>query len=62
MTPQPKRRHSKSRTRQRRAHDGLSAVKIVRCKSCRQMRLAHRVCPNCGVYAGRQVLSVEENA
>lgn len=62
MTPQPKRKHSKSRTHQRRAHDALSAVKIVRCPSCRQMHLSHRVCPNCGNYAGRQVITVESES
>jgi large subunit ribosomal protein L32 len=59
MTPQPKRKHSKSRTHLRRAHDALTAVKLVRCTSCRQMHLSHRVCPNCGTYAERQVLAVE---
>jgi len=62
MTPHPKRKHSKSRTHLRRAHDALTAVKIVRCPSCRQMRLSHHVCPNCGMYAGRQVLTVESES
>jgi len=60
MTPLPKRRQSRGRTRRRRAHDHLSRIKLVECPTCHEMRLPHRVCANCGSYKGEAVLAVEE--
>ncbi|MGI6559110.1 MAG: 50S ribosomal protein L32 [Limnochordia bacterium] len=57
----PKRRHSKARTAKRRANWKLSQVNFSVCESCREPKLPHRACPNCGNYAGRQVLAVEAN-
>jgi len=58
--PNPKRRHSKSRGRKRRAHDALPRVTTTACPNCQQPKLPHRVCPKCGYYGGRQVIEVEE--
>jgi large subunit ribosomal protein L32 len=58
--PNPKRRHSKSRSRMRRAHDALPKVNLVACSNCQRLKLPHRVCPHCGYYAGRQVIATEE--
>jgi large subunit ribosomal protein L32 len=58
--PNPKRRHSKARTRKRRAHDALQAPQSSECPNCQSPRLPHRVCPKCGYYNGRQVVEVEE--
>lgn len=60
MPPHPKRKHSKGRRDRRRAHDALSASNLVQCENCGEMRLSHRVCPNCGHYNRREVISVEE--
>lgn len=54
--PNPKRRHSKSRSRKRRTHDALTPVGFSACPQCQAPKLPHRVCPNCGYYDGRQVL------
>ena len=54
--PNPKRRHSKSRSRKRRTHDALTPVGSSACPQCQAPKLPHRVCPNCGYYDGRQVL------
>ncbi|MBN1400577.1 MAG: 50S ribosomal protein L32 [Anaerolineae bacterium] len=59
MTPLPKRKLSKGRTRRRRNHDALTRVKLVECPSCHHMRLPHHVCPNCGSYRGETVLEIE---
>ncbi len=59
--PNPKRRHSKSRTRQRRAHDALTAPQTIQCSECNEPRLPHRVCPKCGFYNGRKVIDVGED-
>ena len=58
--PNPKRRHSKARTSKRRAHDFLTAKSLSECPSCHERKLPHRVCPKCGNYKGREVLSVKE--
>lgn len=56
----PKRRHSHSRTRTRRAHDALAAPSISTCDKCGEPKLPHRLCPNCGAYKGRSVITLDE--
>jgi large subunit ribosomal protein L32 len=58
--PNPKRRHSKSRTRQRRAHDALEAPQFYIDSKTGEPLLPHRINPNTGTYKGRQVLKVKE--
>ncbi|MGV8073413.1 MAG: 50S ribosomal protein L32 [Syntrophobacteraceae bacterium] len=57
----PKRKTSKARRDKRRAHNQLSAASLSRCPQCAEMRLPHRVCPNCGFYHDRLVLESEED-
>lgn len=59
MTPLPKRKLSKGRSRRRRSHHALSRVKLTECPSCHNMRLPHHVCPTCGAYRGVSVVEVE---
>jgi len=56
--PLPKRRHSKQRGRKRRTHWKLTPPTVVDCPHCHEPKLAHRVCPHCGYYAGREVITV----
>lgn len=58
--PNPKRRHSKARTRTRRAHDALSVPQSSACPNCQEPRMPHRACSKCGYYNGRQVMDVKE--
>ena len=58
--PNPKRRHSKTRTAKRRTHDALSPVQLGECPQCKESKRPHQVCPNCGYYRGRQVKPVDE--
>lgn len=58
--PNPKRRHSKTRTAKRRTHDALTAVTTGLCPQCHEPKVAHRVCPHCGYYKQRQVRPVDE--
>jgi large subunit ribosomal protein L32 len=57
--PLPKRRHSRTRGRKRRTHWKLAGVTLSTCPQCREAKPPHRVCPHCGYYKGREVLSVE---
>jgi len=59
--PNPKRRHSKTRTAKRRTHDALKPASLATCPQCHEPKLPHRVCPHCGYYRGRQVHAVEES-
>lgn len=60
MTPLPKRKVSPGRRDRRRAHDHLKASATVNCPNCGEPRLPHRVCPKCGHYQGREVISVSK--
>lgn len=48
--PNPKRRHSNTRSRTRRAHDFLAEVTPNYCPRCGAATKPHRVCDNCGHY------------
>ena len=55
----PKRRKTGSKMRMRRAHWRVTAPTYSACPHCRQPKMPHRVCGNCGYYAGRQVVETE---
>ena len=56
----PKRRHSHSRTRQRRAHDFLTKPSVGACGEYGEPKMPHRLCGGCGMYKGRSVIQLEE--
>lgn len=53
----PKRKTSKQRKRKRRTHWKLSAPNLVECPQCHELKLPHRVCPDCGHYKGKEVVT-----
>ncbi len=55
----PKRRHSNTRSRLRRAHDFLKPKSVSECPQCKAAVRPHRICPSCGYYRGRQVLTIK---
>ena len=59
----PKRRNTSSKRNARRAnHDKVAAPNIVPCPNCSAPMVSHRVCPACGFYKGRQVITVTAGA
>ncbi|WP_419920681.1 50S ribosomal protein L32 [Candidatus Poriferisodalis sp.] len=55
----PKKKTSKSKTRSRRAAAWrLSEAPRSVCPRCNSAKLPHRVCGQCGWYAGRQALDI----
>jgi large subunit ribosomal protein L32 len=56
----PKKKHSKQRRNKRRSHMALKPSRTVLCSHCKQPTAAHRVCRNCGYYAGVEVKPPEE--
>ena len=55
----PKRKKSKMRIRQRKGQVKAIVAQVQACPNCGAAQQAHRVCPSCGMYKGRQVLTVE---
>ena len=56
----PKRKMSKARRDRRRANWKLSVPGMVECPQCHEMKMPHRVCPECGYYNGKQVIAKAE--
>ncbi len=56
----PKRRHSRARGRKRRTHWKLTAPNVVECPQCHQPKLPHHICPQCGYYKGKLVITPKE--
>jgi large subunit ribosomal protein L32 len=54
----PKRKKSKMRIRQRKAHHKFEPAMVTGCANCGAPQQSHRVCPSCGQYHGRQVVTV----
>ena len=55
----PKKKQSKARTAKRRSTWKGKAPSYSECPQCHQAKLPHRVCGNCGYYAGRPAVEVE---
>lgn len=56
----PKRRTSKRKKRARSTHKKAPAIAIQACPRCNSPKRPHRVCPECGYYAGEQRVAVKE--
>ncbi len=52
----PKQRQSHARTNKRRSQHKIETPGLRYCPRCHAPRRPHRVCPNCGTYAGREVV------
>jgi large subunit ribosomal protein L32 len=55
----PKQKQSHARTAKRRAQHKLVPPAHNACPHCHSPRLPHRVCPVCGYYKGREVISID---
>ena len=56
----PKRRTSSSKRDMRRAPNMKKAMPgLSICPQCREPKLAHRVCPNCNYYDGKEIVASE---
>lgn len=51
-------RHTKSHRNNRRAHHALEPASLSVCAKCKQTKLPHRICENCGTYDNREVINV----
>ncbi|HEX2220907.1 MAG TPA: 50S ribosomal protein L32 [Candidatus Limnocylindria bacterium] len=55
----PKRKVSKARQGERRAHLAIAPPPLVECPHCHELMRAHHACPTCGYYNGRQAIRIE---
>lgn len=55
----PQHRQSKSRIRKRRAMWKLTAPNHIECPQCHKPKMPHYICPSCGYYNSKVVISVE---
>ena len=56
-----KSKKSKMKTNSRfSSNSKLTAPNLVECPQCHELKAAHRVCPKCGYYDGKQVLKVSK--
>ncbi len=58
--PNPKKRHSRCKTGNRRSHDALKRPPMSLCPECGEPKLPHNVCSSCGQYRGKSVVKKEE--
>jgi large subunit ribosomal protein L32 len=58
--PVPKKKQSKARGRKRRTHKKAVRPSFSTCPSCGESKLPHHVCPHCGTYNGREIVSEEK--
>lgn len=58
MGAHPKRKISKARRGKRRSHLALKPPQFDYCPQCHNPKLPHHACPNCGNYAGREVIEM----
>ena len=56
----PKQKTGRASTHTRRsANDRIDAPARSACPQCGEVKLPHRVCPNCGYYKNREVIETE---
>jgi len=59
MGPLPKRNYAKARRGERRNHIVATPPATESCPQCNSPKLAHHVCPTCGYYGGREVITIK---
>jgi large subunit ribosomal protein L32 len=56
----PKRKTSPSKRNMRRSHHALAAEARGECANCGELKRPHHICPACGHYDGREVVTAED--
>jgi len=53
----PSKKRPKSEKRKRRAVKKLKKITLSLCPNCKKPVFPHRLCPFCGIYAGKEIIS-----
>jgi large subunit ribosomal protein L32 len=59
---EPKKRHTSARSGSRRSHLAKKTKSLSICPQCKESKQAHKVCPSCGFYNGKDILEIEKKA
>lgn len=51
-------RHTRSKIGMRRSHHALKSLNLVSCPKCKEPKLPHIICENCGEYKGKSIIDV----
>jgi len=57
--PVPPKRRSQSKGRRGRSHQALKKPQLIKCGKCGKPVVAHRVCPVCGSYKGKEIIKLK---
>lgn len=57
--PVPKRKRSRARRDSRKANWGIKPAALAACANCQSPLATHKVCPTCGFYKGRKVMTTK---
>ena len=53
----PRSKKSKSARDMRRSHEALKTNAVMECPNCGEIKRPHNVCPSCGFYDGKEVVT-----
>ena len=56
----PKKRHSKSRKRIKKAYWKAKAPALRPCKNCGELGIAYHICKKCGFYKDKVVIQIKQ--
>ena len=56
----PKNKTSRHKKGSRRSHHHATTMAYSKCSNCGELKLNHRVCPECGHYNKKQVITTDE--
>ncbi|MFH1749326.1 MAG: 50S ribosomal protein L32 [bacterium] len=56
---EPKQKIARSTSKTRRGRKKSKSQILIKCKHCNEKILPHRVCPECGYYKDKDVVSVK---
>lgn len=57
----PRKKVTRMKRNQRRAHDALAANAFNECPNCGELKRPHHVCAACGYYNGRKVVEIAQD-
>ncbi len=57
---EPKKRHSSTRSGNRRSHLAAKTKSLSTCSHCKEPVASHQVCSNCGFYGNEDILKLAE--
>jgi len=58
----PKQHHTKGRRDRRRVRFKIASKKLAACSNCKKMISRHQICPYCGFYKDKEVVSTAKKS